>query len=127
MARKRGSKDKVSKTTGSDDAALPQEGATLTVVPAYPNPFPSFYANYASVSHSPSEVFIDCALVAMPYNVSLEDSQVLAPVIARIILPPPVAQGLITALQAQTEKQKTTIKSGTLAVSLPKPKKDQSA
>ena len=127
MARKRAGKDKASKASANNGASVPQEGAKLTVVPAYPNPFPSFYANYASVTHSPSEIFIDCALVAMPYNVNLEDSQVLAPVIARIILPPAVAQGLITALQAQTERQKTTMKSGTLAVALPKPKKDQSA
>jgi len=92
----------------------------LTVVASYPNPFPSFYANYASVSHSASEFFIDCAILALPYNVNLQDAQVLAPVIARIILPPGVASGLITALQTQIEKQKKTAKEGTLV--LPKPK-----
>ena len=101
------------------DAAETKE-TKLTVVASYPNPFPSFYANYASVSHTASEFFIDCAILALPYNVNLQDAQVLAPVIARIILPPGVATGLITALQTQVEKQKKTAKEGTLV--LPKPK-----
>jgi hypothetical protein len=127
MARKQGGKGRASKTSASNGASVLQEGASLKIVPAYPNPFPSFYANYASVTHSTSEIFIDCALVAMPYQVDLEEAQVQAPVIARIILPPTVAAGLITALQAQTEKQKVTVKTGTLAVGMPKPKKDKGA
>ena len=97
-----------------------EDSKTLTIVPSYPGPFPSFYSNYASVTHTASEIFIDCCLIGMPYNVNLEDAQILAPVIARIIVPPPVANGLITALQAQTEKQKNTAKAATLIV--PKPK-----
>ena len=128
MATKRGGKGKASKKPENNGApATAPTEQQLTIVPAYPNPFPSFYANYASVSHSTSEIFIDCALVAMPYDVNLEESQVLAPVIARIILPPPVAAGLVTALQAQTEKQKVTQSTGTLAVVAPKPKKDKGA
>src|SRR5215213_9175466 len=127
MARKRGSKGKASKTSASNGASAAEEPTTLTIVPAYPNLFPSFYANYASVTHSTSEIFIDYALVAMPYQVNLEESQVQAPVIARIILPPAVAAGLITALQAQIEKPKVTVKTGTLAVTVPQPKPDKGA
>lgn len=103
--------------TGASDAKEPQQ---LSVVPLYPAAFPSFYANYASVSHTASEVFIDCCLMGMPYNVNLEEGHVMTPVVARIILPPTVAAGLITALQAQTQKQKDTVKAGTLVVPLPK-------
>jgi hypothetical protein len=115
-------KGKASKASPSAKkaAAAETKETKLTVVASYPNPFPSFYANYASVSHTASEFFIDCAILALPYNVNLQDAQVLAPVIARIILPPGVATGLITALQAQVEKQKKTAKEGTLV--LPKPK-----
>jgi hypothetical protein len=60
--------------------------------------------------------------MGMPYNVNLDEAQVTVPVIARIILPPPVAAGLITALQAQTEKQKDTVKKGTVVIPLPTPK-----
>ncbi len=95
----------------------------LTVVPSYDTAFPSFYANYASVTHTASEIFIDCCVMGMPYNVDLEGGKVMTPVIARIIVPPPVASGLITALQAQTEKQKETAKAETLALSVPKPKR----
>lgn len=112
-------------STRSPASETPEQ-TKLTVVAAYPNPFPSFYANYALVTHTASEIFIDCALIAQPYNVNLEEAQVSAPVVARIILPPPVASGLITALQAQTEKQKNTAKGGTLVVPMPKPKTEGS-
>src|SRR5215510_3524323 len=123
MARKGGSKGKASKT--ANNGAPAKEPTTLTIVPAYSNPFPSFYANYASVTHSVTEFFIDCGLVAMPYNVNLEESQVHAPVVVRIILPPPVVNGLITALQAQVEKQKVTVKTGTIGVGSSKAKEGQ--
>lgn len=120
MARKgNGSTSKSSKKAAASAAEEPKQ---LTVVPIYPPSFPSFYANYASVSHTASEVFIDCCVMGMPYNVNLEEGQVMTPVVARIILPPSVATGLITALQSQTEKQKDTVKAGTLVVPIPKSK-----
>ncbi len=116
MARKGGRK--ASKKMASNE---PQR---LAVVPSYDSPFPSFYANYASVSHTASEFFIDCCVMGMPYNVNLEEAQVMSPVIARIILPPTVASGLITALESQVEKHKETAKGGTLVVSVPKPQSE---
>ncbi len=120
MAKKGDGRGGSSKT--SKKAIVAKESQQLTVVPSYNAPFPSFYANYASVTHTASEIFIDCCVMGMPYNVNLEEAQVLTPVVARIILPPTVASGLITALQAQAEKQKDTAKAGTVAVSIPKPK-----
>lgn len=123
MVRKGNGKVKVVKASAKIQPAKVEELKNLTIVPAYPNPFPSFYANYASVSHTASEIFIDCCLMGMPYDVNLDESQVTVPVIARIIMPPTVAIGLITALQAQTEKQKETVTKGTLVVAaLSKPK-----
>lgn len=123
MVRTRNDKRKPSKASKKAVDSKSGEQKQLTIVPAYPPAFPSFYANYASVSHTASEVFIDYCLMGMPYNVDLENGQVTAPVIARIVLPPTVASGLVTALQAQTEKQKDTAKAGTLVVPIPKPKK----
>jgi hypothetical protein len=113
MAKSGNSRGRASKAS---KMVAKKEPMRLTVVPSYNAAFPSFYANYASVSHTASEIFIDCCVMGMPYNVNLEEGQVMTPVIARIILPPTVASGLITALQAQTEKQKNTAKTGTLAL-----------
>jgi hypothetical protein len=122
MASKSNGKGNASKTQSRKKAApTADEPKNLTIIPSYPNPFPSFYANYASVTHSASEFFIDCALMATPYDVNLEARQAMAPVIARIIFPPPVAAGLIKALEAQVEKHKKTVETGTVAISLPKP------
>ncbi|HEY6230464.1 MAG TPA: DUF3467 domain-containing protein [Pyrinomonadaceae bacterium] len=118
MAKKGSGRGGSAKTSKKASAA--KEEQKLTVVPSYNAPFPSFYANYASVTHTASEIFIDCCVMGMPYNVNLEEAQVLTPVVARVILPPAVASGLVTALQAQTEKQKITAQSGTVSVPSPK-------
>lgn len=88
----------------------------LAVVPDYSGHFPSVYSNYASVSHTSNEVVIDYCMMSMPYNVNLDESRVIAPIVSRIILPPAVAKGLVKALQAQLEKYGETAKHDKLVV-----------
>lgn len=103
----------------------PKQGqlAGLAIAPDYSHPFPAFYANYIQVSHSSSEAFLDCCLLALPYNLELEEKRVTTPVVVRVIIPPIIMTGLIKALDEQAKKQQETIKSGVLALPISDAKK----
>lgn len=115
-------KPKRSKTNGLKEGQQRQ----LTIIPDYGNRFPAFYSNYIQVSHTASEVYLDCCLLALPYNLELEGGKVTTPIVARIIFPPKIMTGLIKALDDQAKKQQETAKLGTLALPMPtsKPKKE---
>jgi hypothetical protein len=77
----------------------------------------TFYSNYASVSHSPTEICIDFCLLAPPHKIrgslnpeteakegSETEQVILAPVNARILIPVEMANGLVKAISAQAER-----------------------
>lgn len=97
--------------------------AELAIAPDYGHPFPSFYSNYIQVSHTGSEVFLDCCLLALPYNLELDEKRVTTPVVARIIIPPAIMSGLIKALEDQAKKQQETAKAGVIGLPIRVPKK----
>lgn len=86
------------------------EERPVQIVPDHLNKTPRIYANYVQVNMSP----IDCTLtfcdVIGPQSeeeaLRMQKSGTLpAPVVAVLVLPNPVVDGLIQALQAQRDKQ----------------------
>lgn len=116
MARKRTLKRK---------ALPPKEGqkVDLTLVPDHGEPFPSYYGNFAYVSHTNSEIIVDFCLLSLPYNVDIEEKQARVPVKCRIILPPVLIEGLVKALELQQEKQAATAQSQSIAIPIEGAKK----
>ena len=81
------------------------QGAGFTLQPDYRAPFPTFYANFALVSHTADDLCIDFCLAAPPYNAQPETKTIPVPVITRVIIPPGMAEGLAEALRVQLGKQ----------------------
>lgn len=98
-----------------------REQMEITIAPDHSSAFPTFYANYASVSHTASEFDLDFCLLASPFTVDLEQKSISLPVVARIIIPPVMIGGLIDALKAQMEKQQETAQIGKFIVPVPVP------
>ena len=90
--------------------------AQLTIGPDYGGAFPTFYANYVQVSHTVTEVFLDCCLLALPYNIDLDKHKIATPVVARVVIPPKIMTGLIKALEVQAKKQEAAAKTDNLAL-----------
>jgi len=61
------------------------------------------YANYVSISHSPTELFIDFCLVAPPYTVE-PDNSIKVRAFQRLVIPVQVGAGVVEALRAQLAK-----------------------
>jgi hypothetical protein len=96
---------------------LPQKAAfEIKIAATYEQPFPTFYSNYAVVSHTTSELSIDFCLLATPHKIDVETKTASVPVIARMLIPGAMANGLMTALQDQIKKFEITQKTNTLAV-----------
>ena len=109
MAKTKGKRSKVEKP-------LKEGQAQITIAPDYSHAFPTFYSNYIQVSHTGSEAFLDYCLLALPYNLELDEKRVTTPVVARIIIPPAIMTGLIKALEDQATKQQETAKAGVIAL-----------
>lgn len=101
------------KSTKSAAKKTPQAGDAVMVAPEYYAQTPTYYSNFAAVSHTTTEVSIDFCLLAPPYNVkSDEQLTALAPVVAKVVIPPAMVSRLVNALQQQEIKQKKTAESG---------------
>jgi hypothetical protein len=101
---------------------LPKKGVfELKIIAGYEQSFPTFYSNYAAVSHTPTELCIDFCVMAPPHKIDVDKKTTSVPVIARLLIPEGMAKGLVTALQAQVQKFETTKKTKMIAVE----KKDQ--
>jgi len=81
----------------------PQE-LQIDLVPNYEKAFPSFYSNYAVVSHTASELCIDFCVLAPPHAVDLEKKTASVPVVARALIPIILTDELINALRDQLSK-----------------------
>lgn len=118
---KKGSRSKKAAKPGGDNSrgrprAADNNEATLTVTPDYTPQFPYFYSNYASVSHTSTEFFLDFCLLGLPYRVDLENKTAAVPVVARIVIPPRMMESLITAMQSQVDKQKEAVARGSISI-----------
>jgi hypothetical protein len=94
----------------ADKSKEPKDGQAhsqefqINLVPNYEKAFPSFYSNYAVVSHTASELCIDFCVLAPPHAVDVEKKTAGVPVIARALIPVNLTDGLINALRDQLSK-----------------------
>ena len=100
------------------------QGLGFTFQPDYRAPFPTFYANFALISHTGDDLCIDFCLIAPPYNVNAETKTVSVPAIARVITSPGLADGLIQALRTQLAKQSSERETGRIMISVKRPEAD---
>jgi hypothetical protein len=77
----------------------------LTPRADYKSSYPTFYANFAFVSHTPDDLTVDFCLMAQPFNANIQEKTLLVPVVVRVIIPPGMADGLVKALQTQLATQ----------------------
>ena len=78
--------------------------ATKGITPSYENRVPTYYANFANVTSTMREVFIDFCLLSPPHTVDVESQLIQAPVVARIIATPEFAQALKETLDTHLKK-----------------------
>lgn len=70
----------------------------MRIAPSYGARIPTFYANFASVTSSHREIFIDFCLISPPQDIDAANPVVDAPVVVRMIAAPEFAQALKEAL-----------------------------
>ena len=76
------------------------------IVPNYDGKIPALYANFASISSTGREVFIDLCVVAPPYELD-ENENIQAPVVVRIITNREFTQSLHEALTTRLNVMKS--------------------
>jgi hypothetical protein len=84
--------------------AMPeQKQINFSIVPANPNAHPRTYANFCAIAHTPFDITLTFCEVLPLSEKDLREAEaehvVQAPVRANIVLPLPMVQGLIAALQ----------------------------
>jgi len=105
------------KTKTQPDEIGPEKApGGFNVEPSYDDPYPSCYSNYASVSHTLTEICIDFCTIAAPYRVDMNNGVLRVPVVAQVLLQSEVARGLINALQEQLTKQAQERERGTIII-----------
>jgi hypothetical protein len=92
------------------------QGSGLSFQPNYQLPFPTVYSNFALVSHTADDLSLDFCLLAPPYNAHIETKAVPIPVIARVIIPSGMAEGLVEALRIQLDKQTSEREAGGIII-----------
>src|SRR5687768_9232197 len=82
--------------------------------------FPTFYSNYAGISHSPHDLCIDFCINAPMHKVEVHNDSpvVFFPVVARVIITPDMVDGLVKALKDQQEKYTTDKAEGRIALTV---------
>jgi Protein of unknown function (DUF3467) len=100
------------------------QGMEIKFQPDHRATFPTFYANFASVSHTGEDLSIDFCLLVPPYNVQPETQSIPVPIVVRVITPPGMAEGLIEALRIQLAKQNSERESGRMIIPVPGEKVD---
>lgn len=97
MAQRKASDSTKSKSSKTGQLAV-------SFQPEYDHDFPTVYSNFASISHTNNEFCLDFCLLAPPYRVDVDNKVVAANVIARIMIPPKLVEGLMEALRIELEK-----------------------
>jgi hypothetical protein len=105
----------------TESEAEEDQAVGFTFRPDYQAPFSTVYSNFALVSHTGDDFAVDFCLIAPPYHAHTETKTVNIPVIARVIVPPGLAQGLIEALRIQVEMQTSERQAGQIIIPVKKP------
>lgn len=64
----------------------------------YDRNFPTTYSNFAAITHTNHEFCLDFCLLAPKYQVDIDSQAVVVPVVARVMIPPKLVEGLREAL-----------------------------
>jgi hypothetical protein len=107
--------------------AAQDQTAGFTFTPDYRVAFSTVYSNFALVSHTGDDLAVDFCLIAPPYRPHSETKTVPIPVVARVIISPGLAQGLLDALRIQLGKQTSERQSGQMILPVKKPSDDTDA
>ena len=62
---------------------------------------PAFYANFASVSHTPQELLIDFCLVAPPFELDPDTQMIASRISVRVITPLHFGSALVEAINTR--------------------------
>ena len=73
----------------------------------YDGQFPTVYSNFAAITHTRHEFCMDFCLLAPAYQIDIDNKMVTVPVVARIIIPPKLVEGLRDALKVELDKYNT--------------------
>lgn len=97
MAKRKAAESEKSKSSQTGELAV-------SFQPEYDHDFPTIYSNFASISHTNNEFCLDFCLLAPPYRVDVDSKVVAANVVARVMIPPKLVEGLREALRVELEK-----------------------
>jgi len=81
-----------------------KEPVKVSFQAGYGRDFPTIYSNFAAITHTNHEFCLDFCLLAPAYQIDVDNKVVSAPVIARVIIPPKLVEGLREALKVEFEK-----------------------
>lgn len=94
-----------------------KEDDRLSIKANYETDYDTYYSNFAAVSHTPTELFIDFCTLSPPYNVDKDNKILNAHVVSRIVITAEVAIGLINALSEQLENHRKAKYEGSMTIS----------
>jgi Protein of unknown function (DUF3467) len=100
------------KNEGQPSEAEEDQGSRFRFQADYRSGFPTVYSNFALVSHTADDLSLDFCLLAPPYNPQFETKTVAVPVVARVIIPSGMVEGLVEALRLQSGKQASEREAG---------------
>ena len=100
------SKKKAPKKLKAPKSSPVPEPTEVKPQPGYDGAFPTAYSNFASVSHTPTDLCIDFCLIAPPPRVDMDKQTAQLPVVSRVVIPAAMADSLAEAVKVQSEKAK---------------------
>ena len=106
----------------SRQAAEEPQPQELNIQPYYEGPFSVVYSNFASISHTKDDLCIDFCLLAPPHRVDIGEKTAHVPVVARVLIPPAMADGLIHAIKIH--KDKLSKDGNRIVLSIKKPRQE---
>ena len=77
----------------------------ISIQADYKSEPPMFYSNWASITHTGEDLCLDFCIIAPPHNIDTQAKTLSARTVARVIIPPKMAKGLMEALDRQLRKQ----------------------
>ena len=88
------------RTTSKKSKQIKAKGVAIK----YEGTTPVFYANFASVTHTPQELLIDFCVVAPPFTVDPVTQMITSNVSVRVIAPLTFGQALVDAINTRLKR-----------------------
>jgi hypothetical protein len=104
----------------SEARTSPEDRAReITVRADYATTFPTYYANFAFVTHTSYDLSIDFCFLAPPHRVNESQGILSVPVVTRMTIPSGLVEGLINALNSQLTAQRQEHEEGRIVIAGP--------